>query len=175
MYPLLRNSGSKRRKISTFLEPILPRVVLPEWQGFFNIETQLFRTMQRKNHKPVIYILILCMCFLPLQVVLAGSMSSLTSSTSVWSPTTNSSHMQHNGAHMQSEQGNSVQMVANSSNHCDNKPGKCNQCESCSHCLNLLNSCIIRVDHQESLNIISNIVHYQSIDQSSLFRPPIRS
>lgn len=131
--------------------------------------------MCRKNKKYVAYLLILCIVLMPLQSLWASSFPIVNSTGPDWSPNNNSSHSEHGSFHQTPTKSVDDYIAVKASSHCNSKQDGCNQCDSCSHCLNLLDSSVIPVKHQPDRITTSYSTHYKSIDQSSLFRPPIRS
>lgn len=65
--------------------------------------------------------------------------------------------------------------VATTTDHCDKPQAQCDQCDNCSHCINLLINRIAHGAHPLQCFSMSYLNHYHSIEQRSLFRPPIRS
>ncbi len=80
------------------------------------------------------------------------------------------------GSHQMAHRGHDMnKTVAKTMDHCDNQQAKCDQCDNCSHCINLLDSRVAQSRPSLQSISVNYFNHYHSIDQHSLFRPPIRS
>ena len=111
---------------------------------------------------------------MPLQGVWAVSTATFSDAVSAES-LGNINHAKH-GSHEISQHGQSMDNhVAKDTDHCDKQQAKCDQCSNCSHCINLLNNPIVQGAQLLHGFSVSYLIHYHSIEQHPLFRPPIRS
>jgi hypothetical protein len=140
------------------------------------------KAMLRSNKHTIIYLLIMSIVMMPLQSVWAASSAALNDVFSNFQPDNQAEIIQtemiqtkyasHPKSHHDHNMGNPV---ATTIDHCDKQQAQCDQCDNCSHCINLLNNPIVHGAQPLQCFSVGYLNHYHSIEQRSLFRPPIRS
>ncbi|WP_455197565.1 hypothetical protein [Kaarinaea lacus] len=127
-----------------------------------------------RNKQRFIYLLIMSIALMPLQGVWAASTAAFSDAVSAES-LRDINHANH-GSHEISQQAQTMDShIAKVTDHCDKQQAKCDQCDNCSHCINLLNNHIVQGAQPLQCFSVSYLIHYHSIEQHPLFRPPIRS